>query len=447
MKRTTFRLERWRDPREAARSVGQDGFCALLWSGVGGRWSWLATAVDRVEAIGPDDGRDPFLLLREMLGERKAAELTPEAPPFTGGVIGLLSYEAGARVEPVQLARDPDWPDAVLARTTGLLAFDHRERVVWAIGCGEDEATACETARRAAAVLDLAAGRRATSPPGGTFNAEVQGDAYESAVADAVRRIGGGEIFQANLAQAWRGVLAAGASPYDVFLRASERAGPFSAWWLWKDLALVSTSPERFLSLRPEGETLRVETRPIKGTRPRSVDPVADQAAAGELAASAKDRAENLMIVDLMRNDLSRVCRAGAVRADELFRVESFADVHHLVSTVSGRLEPGRDAADLLRACFPPGSITGAPKVQAMKVISDYEPPRGPWCGTLFWAGFDGAMDSSVLIRTAAFVRRVGRWAWRAPAGAGVVADSDPAAERLETEAKIAGLRRALTEA
>ena len=152
------------------------------------------------------------------------------------------------------------------------------------------------------------------------------------------------------------------------------------------------------------------------------------------------------MIVDLMRNDLARVCPPGAVAAPELFRLESFANVHHLVSTVTGVLAEGRDAADLLAASFPPGSITGAPKVQAMTVIAGLEPPRGPYCGSMFWAGFDGAFDSSVLIRTAALVRDGAGWRVELRAGAGIVADSDPVAERMETEAKIAALLGALTD-
>jgi para-aminobenzoate synthetase component 1 len=162
------------------------------------------------------------------------------------------------------------------------------------------------------------------------------------------------------------------------------------------------------------------------------------------LLADPKDRAENLMIVDLMRNDLSRVCIPGRVRAPELFALRSFANVHHLVSTVTGQLKPGLGAADLLRAAFPPGSITGAPKVQAMKVIAGLEGPRGPYCGSLFWAGLDGAMDSSVLIRTVSCVEESGGWRIEAGAGAGLVADSVPALERAETEAKIAAIRAAL---
>ena len=152
------------------------------------------------------------------------------------------------------------------------------------------------------------------------------------------------------------------------------------------------------------------------------------------------------MIVDLMRNDLARVSPPGSVRVPDLFRIESFANVHHLVSTVTARLAQGRGVGDLLRASFPPGSITGAPKVQAMKVIAGLEAPRGPYCGSLFWVGHDGALDSSVLIRTVVLAEDGGGWRVEARAGAGIVADSDPRAERLETEAKIAAIRRALTE-
>jgi len=185
-------------------------------------------------------------------------------------------------------------------------------------------------------------------------------------------------------------------------------------------------------------------TQPIKGTRPRGGTPADDRAMAQALREDPKDRSENLMIVDLMRNDLARVSRPGAVKVPSLFALESYANVHHLVSTVTAVLRPGVGPADVLRAAFPPGSITGAPKVQAMKVIAGLEPPRGPYCGSLFWAGFDGGMDSSVLIRTVACVQDEAGWRIEAGAGAGVVADSRPRAERLETEAKIAAILGAL---
>jgi para-aminobenzoate synthetase component 1 len=178
-----------------------------------------------------------------------------------------------------------------------------------------------------------------------------------------------------------------------------------------------------------------VQTRPIKGTRPRHADPVRDRILAEQLAVSPKDRAENLMIVDLLRNDLGRVCRPGSVRVPELFRVESFASVHHLVSTVTGELAPGQDAVGLLRACFPGGSITGAPKVRAMQIIEELEPHRrGVYCGSLAYLGFDGSMDSNIAIRTLVYNRgQIRCWA-----GGGIVQDSEVQSEYEETLHKAA---------
>jgi para-aminobenzoate synthetase component 1 len=264
-------------------------------------------------------------------------------------------------------------------------------------------------------------------------------------VAQIVRRIAAGEIFQANLARRWVGRLAPDAAPIDLMTRLADASpAPFAAYLRLPDRAIVSNSPERFVRVERRGGALVAETQPIKGTAPRGASPAEDAALAASLAASAKDRAENLMIVDLMRNDLSRVCEAGHVAAPELFRLASFTNVHHLVSTVTGRLAPGRNASDLLRAAFPPGSITGAPKIQAMKVIAELEGGRGPFFGSMVWLGDDGTMDSSVLIRTAGFVHDDEGWRVEARAGAGIVADSDPASERAETDAKISALASSL---
>lgn len=330
-------------------------------------------------------------------------------------MLGLAAYELGARFEGLDLARDTDWPDLVLADYPEAVVFDHGPR-----------------------------GPQALAGPktGASFEPEGPPVAYEHAVAEVVRRIGEGELFQANIAQAWRGALPGDATPFDAFTRlVAKSPAPLSAFWRLPGLGLVSHSPERFLSV----EGRRVRTRPIKGTRPRGATPAEDAALAAELEASEKDRAENLMIVDLMRNDLARVCEPGSVEVTALNVVEGFPNVWHLVSTVEGDLAEGKDLADLIAATFPPGSITGAPKHQAMRVIAELEPaPRGPWCGSLFRMDPDGTMDSSVLIRTAAFVEGSDGWRWRALAGAGITADSDPVSERLETEAKISGLRQAL---
>ncbi|MDP2260006.1 MAG: anthranilate synthase component I family protein [Caulobacter sp.] len=438
-------LERpWRQPEAVLSAFADEPWaCAFLSGGSGdnARWSYVLREPDATLTLAGDDPRDPFDLIRSLLGA--AADTHPDGPPFQGGLAGLAAYELGDRIEPLGLARHADWPDLLVGRYPALLAFDHDRRRVLAIGRTPDQAAAAATwldaPDRAATPGRLAVDVRASSP-----------ETYETAVTEVVGRIHDGEYFQANIARLWTGRLVPGAGPFDLAARlVGQSAAPFAGYLRTPGRALVSNSPERFVSVGPLGEKggrrLTVETRPIKGTRPRGATTAADAALAAELVASEKDRAENLMIVDLMRNDLSRVCSPGAVTTPELFRVESFANVHHLVSTVRGVLAPGMTAADLLEAAFPPGSVTGAPKVQAMKSIARLEPPRGPYCGALFWAGFDGAFDSSVLIRTLGLVEDGAGWRFEARAGAGIVADSDPRAERLETEAKIAALLRALT--
>jgi para-aminobenzoate synthetase component 1 len=437
----------WRDPVAAFQPFAEDPCALLLLSrgeGENARWSYLARRPRRVETVAAGDSDRDFARLRAMLGPRQAPA---EGPPFQGGVVGLAAYEFGDRLEPLGLRRDPDWPDLTLAEYRSVLAFDHANRALLAVGRGVDAADAASAADEAASWLSTAPRDHsaALAAAADDFQPLSSDDDYEASVRDVIDRIAAGELFQANIARTWAGSLRAPATPFDVFTHLQSRSpAPFCAFWRLPGLALVSHSPERFVRIGPDGRS--VQTRPIKGTRPRGANPARDAALQEALLSSDKDRAENLMIVDLMRNDLARVCAAGQVRVPEMFRLESFEAVHHLTSTVTGLLAPGLDAADLLAACFPPGSITGAPKVQAMRVIATHEPPRGPWCGSLFWAGHDGAFDSSVLIRTAAFVEDASGWRFRASAGAGIVADSDPLAERLETEIKVSGLARALTE-
>ncbi|HEY1072759.1 anthranilate synthase component I family protein [Brevundimonas sp.] len=425
----------WVEPMAVAAGLNpREGALALL-AGAGdptahgGRWSFVGCEPDRV-LVGPVDEAAAF----DALGD----------PVFAGGgVVGLMSYDAGAR--PATGPRAEVWPDLMLARYPALLAFDHAAREVRAVGRGADAAEAKAQGRRAAAWLAEAVAPSIPSAPAGAFTGEAAPEAYEAAVADVVRRIAAGELFQANIARAWSGGLEGGRDPFEVFLRlAAERGAAYGAFWRLGDRVLVSNSPELFLTFDPASG--RIETRPIKGTRPRDADPARDAALAAALAASDKDRAENLMIVDLMRNDLARAAVAGTVRVERLFEVESHPTVHHLVSTVTATARPGVGAAEVLEATFPPGSITGAPKHQAMKVIAGHEPPRGPWCGSLFGLGLAGdeSLTASVLIRTASFVRSEARWRWRALAGAGIVADSDPDAEREETDAKIRALKEAL---
>ena len=250
--------------------------------------------------------------------------------------------------------------------------------------------------------------------------------AYLEEVARVREYIFAGDIFQANLSQRFEAPCPQPAWAFYRRLRAHNPA-PFAAFMELPEAAIVSASPERFLQVDPSGH---VETRPIKGTRARGFGPEHDAALGQALTESAKDRAENLMIVDLMRNDLSRVCTPGSVRVSELFSLERYATVHHLVSTVVGDLSPGTDALEALRQAFPGGSITGAPKLRAMEIIAECEPSRrGVYCGSIGYWSVTGALDTNIAIRTA--VVRDGRMYFSA--GGGIVADSDPEQEYRET--------------
>jgi para-aminobenzoate synthetase component 1 len=426
----------WRDPTEILSAFADEPYAVCLLSGGDGergRWSYLARQPAEVLTIEPNDRRDPFAAVAALLGRTRPTR--PDGPPFQGGVIGLASYELGERIERLGLGRMAGWPDLACARYETLLAFDHHRREVLAIGPGAAEALAWFDAPSTGAASGALAEDIETPDPAD----------HEFAVAQIVERIAAGEIFQANLARRWTGRLAPGRRPFDLFRRlATTSVAPFAAYLRLPGLAVVSNSPERFLRVTPNAGALVAEARPLKGTVPRGATPEEDERLAAALAASEKDRAENLMIVDLMRNDLARVSTPGTVRVPALFVLERFANVSHLVSTVTATLAPDKTAITLLAAAFPPGSITGAPKVQAMKVIAELEPARGPFFGAMFWAGRDGALDSNVLIRTAAFEQNGGVWRFEARAGGGIVADSDPVAERRETEAKIAAVLEAL---
>lgn len=419
----------WREPLAVASGLrDRDGLLVLLSDGGAlGRRSFVAADPDRVH-VGPLVDSTRLEALRD--------------PDFATATVGLIAYDAGARSATGE--RASDWPDLMLARYPSMLVFDHQARTIEAIGRGVDAAEAQDACDRATSWLDQAVTPQVPPAPAVAFLEEAPPSAYRASVADVVDRIAAGELFQANIARAWSGTLKPETGPFDVLLRLAGREAAFGAFWQIGDRAIVSNSPELFLTFDPaEG---RIETRPIKGTRMRDDDPVRDAALAADLRDSAKDRAENLMIVDLMRNDLSRVAVPGSVRVERLFEIESHPTVHHLVSTVAAKANDGMTAADLLEATFPPGSITGAPKHQAMKVIAAHEAPRGPWCGSLFHIDDADKLTASVLIRTSSFECSDGTWQFRTLAGAGIVADSDPEAELAETDAKIRALREALAD-
>ncbi|HEU5169216.1 MAG TPA: aminodeoxychorismate synthase component I [Gemmatimonadales bacterium] len=405
-----------------------------------------------------------------------AAELAPFAapgvaglPPFQGGAAGYIAYDWGSTLERLPAPRYDDlaMPDVLLGVYDWVIAWDHCEGSAWIVSTGMPLDGAART-RRAGERLALVRGRLASGertsrtpqlPPAprlvassdgapsfpvyGVESAEQIGlrstfthRGYLSAVARVREYILAGDIFQANLSQRFEAPL--GEHPWSLYRRLRrQNPAAFGAWFDAGDHQILSVSPERFLRL----SGTHVETRPIKGTRPRGLGPMHDALLSQVLAESDKDRAENVMIVDLLRNDLSRVCRPGTVRVPELFALEHHPTVHHLVSTVVGELEPGADPVALIRAAFPGGSITGAPKVRAMEIIAELEPTRrGVYCGSLGYLGLTGEMDTSIAIRTA--VALGGRVYFQA--GGGIVADSDPEQEYRETLDKARGIIRAL---
>ncbi|MSR57033.1 MAG: aminodeoxychorismate synthase component I [Planctomycetaceae bacterium] len=401
---------------------------------------------------------DPLHSLREMLA-RFPTDPDPELPPFQGGAAGLLSYDLGRAWERIPPPRCDEFRLPVMA--VGLydwvIAWDHLVDKAWVISQGFPETdpaarrarAACrmQTVRDALAAEKPPRSHRRSSPivltapqwpaPGlSGLTSNFSRDDYLRAVERAIEYIHAGDLFQVNLSQ--RLLYPLGESPLELYLRLREcNPAPFAGYFAHDDWVIASASPERFVAVA-NGE---VETRPIKGTRRRRPLPEADLFTRDELRESAKDQAENVMIVDLLRNDLSRVCRPGTIRVPQLCRVESYETVQHLVSEIRGRLQPGKSAWDLFAAAFPGGSITGAPKVRAMEIIAELEPTaRGPYCGSLFYVGFDGRADSNILIRT--FTIRNG-WV-QCPVGGGIVAQSDPAAEYEETLHKADGMLRAL---
>lgn len=374
---------------------------------------------------------EPLELLRAHLGP-----LRPQAAaPFAGGALGYFGYDLGRRTHRLpSLASDGEGlPEMAVGLYDGALVIDHQVR-----GCrlwASDDAAGRDWMERFLAALKM--------PPSiceftldGEIETSLSREAYGRAFERVQHYIRAGDCYQVNLALRFTAPCQGHPWPLYQALRARNPA-PFSAWLNFPFGQVLSSSPERFLSVR-EGV---VETRPIKGTRARSEDPGEDARRMAELSSSAKDRAENLMIVDLLRNDLGQVCVPGSVSVPSLFALESYATVHHLVSTVRGRLRPGMTALDQLAAAFPGGSITGAPKLRAMQIIEELEAERrGVYCGAIGYLGVDGGMDTNIAIRTLTQVDGHLRF-W---AGGGLVADSDAESEYRECQDKARALREVL---
>ena len=413
------------------------------------RWTYLtADPVAVLEA--PAAGPDPFAVARRLVGRLDRTVVIPaDAPRFLGGLVGFLGYEIGHELErlPSIAADDQGLPSMRLALHDWVVAWDRRTGFAWLGGRALD-GDARRLARRLDDVharLTAPAPARGTSealpgePPTLAFRSGMSRTAYEAGVEVVRARIARGDIYQANLTR--RLATTFDGDPWVSYRHL--RTGDPSLFSAYLDLgssplsgrprALLSASPEPFLAVDADG---LVSTDPIKGTRPRGRTRDEDRALACELLTSGKDRAENVMIVDVLRNDLGRVCRPGSVRVPRLCRLERTATVQHLVSTVTGRLADGRDAFDLLAASFPGGSITGAPKIRAMEILEELEPVRrGPYTGALGWIGPDGAMQTSILIRT--FVADGRQMTLHV--GGGITYRSDPAAEWEETVTKARG--------
>jgi para-aminobenzoate synthetase component 1 len=435
-----------------------------------GRYSYVTADPGRLLVVSPAQPAEDVFGCHCFACDPVRRPHIPDLPPFIGGWAGLFGYHLGRAFERQPPPRQDEFqaPDLVLGVYDWVISFDRQTGRAWLVSTGvmpEDPALEQQEIR-AAARLDvikdiLENGPRPGQeyglkliPPdpsltlvvprnqhplhgfsGVTSNFDRAG--YEAAVRRVVEYIRAGDCFQVNLAQRLLAPFAG--SPLELYGQLRERnPAPFAGYFDLGEFAIASASPERFLKLSSTGD---VETRPIKGTRPRGRTPTEDEANRQAVLASPKDRAENVMIVDLLRNDLGRVCEFGSVQVAKLCELESYRTVHHLVSEVVGKLRPGMTAFDLLRAAFPGGSITGAPKVRAMEIIAELEPTaRGPYCGSLGYIGFDGAMDTNILIRTFTLGRG---WA-QFPVGGGIVADSDPAGEYEETLHKAAGLLSSL---
>ncbi|MGB1118312.1 MAG: anthranilate synthase component I family protein [Parvibaculales bacterium] len=434
------------------------------------RASYIATCPHQIISGAPEHARrhfeaaDTALASGAGLWQDLPPEIDAQVPSFRGGLAGFFGYDLARGLHPMpdninrNAHDDLGLPGLTLGLYATVLAFDMRARRAFIIATGLPETD--PKARRRQAENDIADWqnrldrlaenhRRAESPRPAAFSdaplraahapqSNFTAQDFRETVTQVVERILDGEIFQANIAQRFHGRLDPADSAFAYYRRMRQFSpAPFSAFATYDNWSLASASPERFLHCAHG----TLESRPIKGTRPRGATPARDKEIAADLLASGKDRAENTMIVDLLRNDMAKSCRDGSIEVPELCALEKFSNVHHLVSTIRGTLRADTTPLAALRDCFPGGSITGAPKIQAMGVIAELEPhARGPYCGAMGYIGFDGQMDTNILIRTAVIKGHDVYF----HAGGGMVADSAADAEYNETLDKASGLIAAL---
>ncbi len=388
---------------------------------------------------------DPF----EILGERikvwvENAVTIDDLPPFQGGAAGLFGYDLGRYIEnlPQKALVNKNVPDMAVGIYDQVYAYDHKLKKGWILTHARNFEEA-EKKRNflISAFSDIeykknVAGEKLkgadlpapASSKNLNWTPDFDEDSYIKQINKVINYIYEGDIFQANISRRFEAKKPDNLDPFEHYLKLREvNPAPYACYMNLGNIIISSASPERFLSVSHDGQVI---TTPIKGTRPHVSDIIQDRINREELLNSDKDRAENIMIVDLLRNDLSKVCSADSISANNLCELETFARVHHLVSTIRGNLKKGATALDLLKSCFPGGSITGAPKIRAMEIIEEIEPVRrGPYCGSISYIGFDGQMDSNILIRTLVYNGDTISF----QTGGGIVADSDPKSEYYET--------------
>ncbi len=463
----SFFLESGMDPQRLGRYsfLGSEPF--LIMSSRGSEITLVRGQEVEVQHGNPFDAMGKLLEIYKL-------NRCPAPVPFLGGAVGYFSYDLCHFIEhlPSATIDDLKLPESYFAFYDAIMAFDHLEKKAYLAATGFPETEEGQRLRRARMRLEelkdwlcsshsvIAVSRSpeqsegevrqsrdrdcfiAVAPRNDMQNKEITlksnftPDEYMKAVSRVREYIAAGDVFQVNLSQRFEADLEI--SPYELYRRLREiNPAPFASHLNFPGVAIVSASPERFLKVQGD----RVETRPIKGTRPRGGDPAEDEQLAHELTHSVKDRAENIMIVDLERNDLGRVCRYGTVKVTELAILETFPTVFHLTSTVVGKLRRGKSNIDLLKAAFPGGSITGAPKVRAMEIIDELEPTkRSVYTGSLGYLSFNGDMDINIVIRT--FLIKEGKAYFQV--GGGIIYDSDSEAEYKETLDKAKALMQAL---
>ena len=373
---------------------------------------------------------DPFEILEQRMKHwRDNIETARGLPPFQGGAAGLFGYDLARGIEnlPITAKDNEAIPDMAVGIYDSVIAFDHEKNQSWIITHADNYDIAKRKQEYLITLIEDSQAPEIQQETHLDWHANFSRHNYEQTIQKTIDYIKAGDIFQANIAQRFDAQLPQSFDPFAHYLRLRKiNAAPFAAYMNLGTLQISSASPERFLAVRHE----KVFTQPIKGTRPVSSDKTLNDAAIKSLKDSEKDHAENTMIVDLLRNDLSKACKADSIEVSDLCALETFASVHHLVSTIRGELKKDKTAIDLLKACFPGGSITGAPKIRAMEIIEELEPTRrGPYCGSIGYIGFDGAMDTNILIRTLVFENdKVSL-----QSGGGIVVDSNPADEYQET--------------